>query len=250
MTGCSDSDGYSTSTATEEPSQPELPVKSPVVETKPTDWYIRIVAQDITRDLKSESAQLGALNVSDAIQTHTLRAYYDFDGYLDVLFVDPAGVVPGQYRSNFHTYQEDVEESWTFTVMTNDPTVDMSLTWRGLYVQTPYEDDGRIVYKEYRSTTNPLIKQMKLVDVQTGTEMAAVKDGKTQTYTFNMDGQTQRTFKWVVETQEVSISQAVQRSAARNTVSREDVSVRKAAIREEQMETFDLNNPPFLKDGR
>ena len=249
--GCSESDGYSTSKMTAEAStQPQLPLKSSIIETIPTDWYIRIVAQDLNRGLKSESARLGELDVSDAVQRHSLRSYYDFDGYLDVLFVDPDGVKAGQYRSNFHVYQEASPEQWDFTVMSSDANADISLTWRGLYVLTPYQDEERIRYKEYRSRTNPLVKQMKLIDTETGTEIAAVQDGKAQTYTFNMNGKRKRVFSWIVDTQEVQIAKAPQRAAARTASTSQEKVLRQKIFKEEQREAFDINKPPFLKGGK
>jgi len=246
LTACSESDGYSTShTAT----QLALPSKSPVIETNPSNWYIRIVAQDITRGLKREDAQLGQLEVSDATSQHTLRSYYDFDGYFDVLFIDPTGVPTGQYRSNFHPYQDSTEDRWSFTVMSSDATINVAISLRGLYILTPYQEDDRMMYKEYRSTTNPLLKQMKLVDTATGTEIAAVQDGKVQTYAFNMNGKTTRTFEWVVETQEVDITKVAQRSAQRSVERGVDNTITQEIFKEEKRETFNINKPPFLKGG-
>ena len=250
MTGCSESDGYSTSKVrTDNTAQTKLPRKTPIVETAPSQWYIRIIAQDVNRGLISQNAQLGELEGNAVVQQHTLKSYKDFDAYLDVLFVDPVGVTAGQYRSNFHTYEEGMEDRWTFTVMSNDPTAEITLTLRGLYVLTPYEDNERTLYKEYRSTTNPLLKQMKLVDSQTGNEIAAVQNGKVQTYAFNMNNQTTRNFEWVVETSEVQLSNTARRSAVRKVVSREENSIKRSAIQQYKNENFDLDNPPFLKGG-
>ena len=249
LTACSESDGYSTSAVTTSTTQPLLPSKAPGIETNPSNWYIRIVAQDITRGLKREDAQLGQLEVSNATSQHTLRSYYDFDGYFDVLFVDPVDVPTGQYRSNFHTYQNSTADRWSFTVMSSDTTIDVAISVRGLYVLTPYQEDERIMYKEYHSTTNPLLKQMKLVDTATGSEIAAVQDGKIQIYNFNMNGQTTRTFEWVVETQEVNIPKVSQRSVQRSAKPQTASSITQQIFKEEKIETFDINKPPFLKGG-
>ena len=228
-----------------------IETKDSAVETKPSNWYIRLIAEDPARALKTGSAQLGELEVSNAVKKHTLKALTPFDSsYLDIIFHDPAGVEEGDYKVNFHSYDEEVEDRWSFTVRTDDNNTDILLTWRGLYVLTPYVDDqSRQRYKEYRSVTNPLIKHMKLIDSSNGAEIAAVVNGKTQTYSFNMDGQTERTFEWVVQTDEVSIpAQTSKLSILGAKVIQKDVAINKAKIMKKKAEMFDLNKPPMIKE--
>jgi hypothetical protein len=219
--------------------------KPVVEEVKPSHWYIRLVAEDMNRRLKSASAQLGELEESDTIGKHTLKSLSPFGGtYVDVVFKDPAGVDAGEYKTNFHVYNESSEERWQFTVKTDDVNADLSLTWRGLYVLDPYVDEqNRQRYKEYRSISNPLIKQMKLVDSSNGNEIAAAVNGKVQTYSFNMDGQTERTFEWVLETEEVNISVPSSRvSALQRKIVKPKVSMQKKS------ELFDLTQPPMIRE--
>ncbi len=225
--------------------------KLSIPETKATNWYIRIVAEDAARGMKTESSQLGELEVDDAVQTHTLKALSPFGGsYIDVVFVDPNGVDAGEYKTNFHLHQEDTENRWQFTIKTDDANADIMLTWRGLYVLTPYVDDqSRQRYKEYRSMTNPLIKNMKLVDSSNGKEIAAAVNGQVQSYSFNMDGQTERTFDWVVQADEVSIpAQTSKLSTRRAKVIQKDIAINKAKIMKKKAEMFDLNKPPMIKE--
>lgn len=219
--------------------------KTTAVELKPSNWYIRLVAEDPTRGLKSVTSQLGQLEEDDAVANHTLTALTPFDSsYLDVIFRDPAGVASGDYKVNFHSYEEGSEDRWSFTVRTDDNTTDILLTWRGLYVLTPYEDEqGRQRYNEYRSATNPLVKNMKLIDSSNGKEMAAVVNDKVQTYSFNMEGQTERTFEWVVQVDEVLIPLETNKSLVLNAkVIQQDVSKSK------KIKMFDLNKPPMVKE--
>jgi len=228
----------------------EFPFDISTVEIKPNNWYIRIVAEDISLGLKSESAQLGALEESDAVTKHTLASYKSFDAYLDVLFVDPDGLKEGQYKTNYHTFKNDAEDTWMFTVMSRDTNATISLSWRGLYVLTPYIDANRKLYKEYRSTSNPFSKQMKLVDTVTNQEIPAIRDGEVQTYLFNMDGSTERTFKWIVLTEEVNIENAVSKSAAYKQLTKKIVPVKQKAFKEKRIESFDLNRPPMTEERR
>jgi PKD repeat protein len=233
-----------------QPQQPKPPSKSNK-EVAPSNWYIRLVAEDPARNMKTASTQLGVLEVDDAAQKHTLKSMTPFGGsYLDVVFRNPSGVKSGDYKVNFHPYREGSTESWEFTVRTDDTTADILLTWRGLYVLHAYVDEqNRRRYREYRSTSNPLIKNMKLVDVESGMEVAAVVKGKAQTYSFNMNGAAERTFRWVVEDEPVTISaqnskfvtlqaKAVRKDRARDA---KDMQERKAAA-------FDLSKPPRFKE--
>jgi len=177
------------------------------VELKPSNWYLRLVAKDVSRKLTTNVAQLGVLEEANAEVKHTLLSTGHFAGaYLDVIFIDPDGMPAGSYKTNYKTYQEGTSYRWRFTVKSDDANADVTLTWRGLNVLTLYTDaQGREQYTEYRSVTNPLIKQMKLVDIDLSTDIVISVEDKAQTYIFNMNGQTERVFEWVVETDIITI---------------------------------------------
>ena len=247
LSGCSESDGYSTSTVGD---TEEIAVKkAPIIEVAPSNWYIRVVAEDISRALKTESAQLGELESNNATEKHTLKALAPFGGaYLDVVFTNPDGVDAGEYKVNFHTYQEYVEDRWAFTVKTDDVNETITLYWRGLYVLDPYQDEqGRERYKEYRSMTNPLLKHMKLVDTATGTEYPAVVGGIVQKYSFELINSKAREFEWVVTVDEVNIPKPVaSRSASRIVLTKEEIVERKVDVTQRRAEQFDLSKPPMF----
>lgn len=244
LTGCSESDGFSTSKQ-----QSDEVKKAPVVEVSPSNWYIRLVAEDTSRALKTESTQLGELDDDNVSQRHTLKALSPFGAsYIDIVFVNPSEVPAGEYKTNFHKYVNNAEDRWQFTVKSDDANAEISLTWRGVFVLTPYIDaQGRQRYKEYRSVTNPLVKHMKLVDLQTLDEVAAVNDFQVQTYTFNMNGNDRRSFKWVVTTDEVNIPQPTsRRSMLRQPLDQEELAIKKAEIEQKKAEKFDLSKPPMF----
>ena len=254
LLGCGGGSNTDTTTTTDDQTsdgtQDEF-IKEAVVETKPSNWYVRLVAEDPARAMKAGDTQLGALEVSDAVEKHTLKALSPFGGsYLDIVFSDPLGVDSGDYKVNFHVHEEGSEERWSFTVRTDDVNADILLTWRGLYVLTPYVDDqDRQRYKEYRSLTNPLIKNMKLIDLSNGTEIAAAVDGKVQTYSFNMDGQSEKTFEWVVQADEVTIPVQVSKlSTLQAKAIQKDVTANTASSMHKKAESFDLTKPPMIKE--
>jgi len=266
--------GSNTSTDNEDQTEEtvERLSKPVIVEIKPSNWYIRLVAEDTARALKSSSSQLGELEESDAVQTYALKALSSFSGsYLDIIFANPDGVASGEYKSNFHVYNEDTEDQWFFTVKTDDPNAEIRLTWQGLYILNPYTDDqNRKRYNEYNSITNPLIKHMKLVDTVNGKEIVAMVDGKIEIYTFNMNGQNERVFKWVVQTDKIqtySVNQnnkktsnwAVQVDELTNPLEiselstsetkevGEDAVIEKSKVLNKRAEQFDLSKPPIMK---
>jgi hypothetical protein len=90
---------------------------------------------------------------------------------------------------------------------------------------------------------------MKLVDSSNGKEIAAVVDGKVQSYSFNMEGQTERTFEWVVQVDEVMISEQISKlSTLQAKAIQKDASINKVKILSKKAETFDLNKPPMIKE--
>lgn len=222
-------------------------------ESKPANWYIRLVAEVPSRALKTNSAQLGMLEESDAAAKHTLISSGRFTGpYLDVVFTDPDGRTADVYKSNYHTYQEDTEERWMFTVGTDDSTSEIVLTWNGMYILTPYIDDkNREQYKESLSLNNPLIKYMKLVDVETGKEIAVSIDGQAQTYVFNMNGQNEKVFEWVMQTEVISFPLAKSSSLTLKAKSiQKDAATVNVKTEEKRAESFDLSKPPIFKEAR
>jgi len=249
LVGCSSSDGNSTS----ELDSSTVLKSSQTVELMPSNWYVRLVVEDMVRALKSESAQLGELEDINATQKHALKSVTPFDGtYLDVVFHDPVGVAPGEYKADFHTFQESREARWQFTVKTDDANAEIVLYWRGLYILTPYVDEQcRLRYKEYKSMTNPLLRQMKLVDTLTTEELPVIDEGLVQKYLFSMDGMNERTFEWVVTNEEVNItSSSSRRSDSRSPLFIQDLTTRKAEALQQKSERFDLHKPPMFLENR
>ncbi len=222
-------------------------------ENRPENWYLRIVAEDITRGMQTGDTQLGQLNEeTDVALKHSLKALQPFStGYIDVVFRDPADIDSGDYKSSFHLYGEGADE-WEFIVKADEANADIILSWRGLYILTPYIDEqSRLRYREYRSLDNPLIKYMKLLDVSTGTEVAAVQNGEVQTYTFNMGGMLEKVFRWVVQSNEVSIlsTKSLTLQSPQEKVLQEDINLNSTTV-EESSKSFKWGTPPKFEIAR
>lgn len=174
--------------------------RSAVSEEKAVNWYIRLQAEDTAKHTLSSSAQLGVLDEEDATVKHTLSAFPPMgSGYIDIVFRNPTGVDAGDYKTYFQQFAENSEYRWRFTVRTDDSNAQIALTWRGVYVLTPYIDtEGRQRYKETKSMSNPIIKNMQLIDVDTGNAINVLSGNQAKIYYFNMNGKTEKTFEWVV----------------------------------------------------
>ncbi|ADV46954.1 hypothetical protein [Nitratifractor salsuginis] len=227
---------------------PKRSGKLVTVEKEASQWSVRLVARD-ERGLQSADAQLGAVEEGDAEQRHTLKALSPFGGsYLDIVFVDPDGVEPGEYKSSFHESVPGQTDEWTFTVRADaDYSGKVSLSWRGLYVLESYTDEtGRIRYREHRSLTNPLLKKMRVVDMKSGETVPVITKGKMNSITFAMTGSHSRTFRWELLTEENMATEAAV-SEEKGTSS---LWKRVERIRQEKKVKFDLSKPPTIKGNQ
>ena len=243
--------------------EPQFLDKREVIETIAKEWYVRIVVEDTTNNMKTAGAQLGQLNTADVVTKHTLKAIAPFrPTFLDVVFVNPVGVDAGSYKSNFHASSTDAD-SWEFTIKSHDSNADMILGWRGLYVLTPYIDsENRERYHEYRSLTNPLIPYMTLVDVTNNTEVEVMLNDTVNEYVFNMGGVTERTFRWKVKdtslvtlpririfskvvTPVLTQEQKLQKLQVK--LLRKDAKARPDALKKKRLQSFDMMTPPIFE---
>lgn len=162
------------------------------------EWNIQLVVEDTAASLKNSGSYLGQrTSAEDGKDKHDLKALGgSFSGkYLSVIFpIDGSGE---GYNTDYHKFSEDRSDSWMFTVKTNDPDSTITVSWRGVYALFPTRDEqNRIVYERELRENDKLLSHMQLVDVETNETVSAFADNKMQSYTFNMDGKTERTFRW------------------------------------------------------
>jgi len=215
--------------------------KAVQAEDAATDWYVRLVAEDPARGLKTQSTQLGALDNPAAVETYSLPAMAPLaSSYVDIVFENPEGLSTNEYKSSFHVSQDGVSDGWRFTVKTDDSQSEVVLTWHGLYVLEPYVDSaGRTQYKEHRSVTNPLLKKMQIVDETTGETYPAVSGNATPSFRVRMNGSLTRTFRWELLTTDSNATVSTPVSVA-------TVALRNAALVSKS--TFDLQHPPVFDE--
>ena len=177
--------------------------ESVVPETRPLNWYVRPVVKIEGTDMQAVSARLG--QVERDASSKTLRAMKPYvSRYVDVVFVDPAGVEKGVYQTSFQPVTPEYREArWQFEVKVGaeDANADLSLGIKGVYVLTPQTDENTLPvrYSEVRSRSNPILSVMYLKDVETGVCAHAIEHGELLSYNFNMQGKTTRIFEWLLD---------------------------------------------------
>ena len=149
-------------------------------ELKSGEWYVRLIAQTPSEQLKDQGNVLGMLRSSiDGYDIHDLNELPPFGApYLTIVYPHADwGEHAGNYASDFHKRKaSQLGDEWEFIVMSDKPR-EVTLSWQG------YDGLKRLW-------------RMRLVDMETGEVVRAVKRNQLQSYTFNMVDTTHR-FKWV-----------------------------------------------------
>jgi len=259
ITDANDSDSATTidSNVTE-----ELIRKEPLPEVNAKEWYVRLVVEDSSNDLKAGNTQLGEIALNDAVQEYALKALVPFgSSYVDIVFVDPIGVDVGAYKSSFHVASTNAD-SWEFTVKSSDANATMILSWRGLYILESYVDsEGRTRYHEHRSMTNPLLKYMTLFDVSNNIEIPVLYgSGMVNEYVFDMNGTNERVFQWKIKDSTVRLPsnreifsrvvapvQKQDMNKIHIEALRKDAKATPEKLREKRLNTLDMRRPPSFE---
>ena len=195
-------------------------------------WSVQIVAEDPENNLLFDSDRLGQLEVaSNEVDSYDLKSVArpftkNSDGellpFLSVNFLQEGK----NYVTDFHNTELKYDE-WTFTVNSN-PERTVTLRWNAYAVETQTDASGRTRFDQTPQTDMELMGRMQLVDAETNeTLVSAYADGKLQSYTFNMNGQTTRTFRWVLDTEQVP--QKVQPASVKATALYKGAAVKEYA---------------------
>jgi len=162
------------------------------------EWKIQLVVEDTAAGLKNSGSYLGQrVSAEDGKDKYDAKALGgSFGGkYLSVIF--PIDGSEEGYNSDYHKFTETKSDSWTFIVKTNDTDSVITVGWKGIYALFPTRDEqNRIVYERELRENDTLLSHMQLVDTETNEIVPVFSDNTLQSYTFSMNGQTERTFRW------------------------------------------------------
>ena len=165
---------------------------------KLNEWAIKVNAIDSEGKLGDTNTRFGQVYpATDDVDRYDLvSASRPFSGdFMEVVYLIDGS--ENEFSTNYHSVAEGQNDEWIFVVKTNNPDRTITVSWPGIFKIDSAEDEFKRVrlYNEFK-TYDPIMEKMQLVDMKTGRVISAVMDGKVQNYTFNMDGETERTFKW------------------------------------------------------
>ena len=147
---------------------------------RPGEWFVRLIVQTPSNQLIDQGNVLGWLNNSSmGYDKHDLNELPPFGpDYLTIVFPHHNWEEnSGDYASDFHQRKHWRQgDEWEFMVK-SDVAREVTLSWEGY-------DGLRRMYR------------MRLVDMETGKIVYAMKNRTLQSYTFTMVGTTHR-FKWI-----------------------------------------------------
>jgi hypothetical protein len=195
-------------------------------------WSVQIVAEDPESKLLFDNDRLGQLEIaSSEVDAYDLKSVArpftkNSDGellpFLSVNFLQESK----KYVTDFHHTETQYDE-WTFSVNSN-PERTVTLRWNAYAVTTNTDTSGRTRFEQTLQVDEELMGRMQLVDAESNeTLVSAYADGKLQSYTFNMNGETTRTFRWVLDTEKVP--EKVQETSAKSSALYKGASVKEYA---------------------
>jgi hypothetical protein len=164
---------------------------------KKAGWYIRMTAQsDALKDANTVFGYLkGAGDAKDRFDAEALSKSGGTYLYTTIYHTDFGKTK--NYRSDYRAFKKLGKHSETWTIMVNsgDANADVVLSWDGV---TTLKRDAKGNYLEKHIKGKKYLKKMRLVDVRSGEVIEVLKGRKSNTYTFNMEGQKTREFKWLL----------------------------------------------------
>lgn len=163
-----------------------------------TEWAVKLHAIDSEGKLGDTNTRFGQVHpaIDDVDRYDLVSGSNPFNGdFLEVVYYINGN--ESDFSTNYHSVKKDQYDTWTFVVKTNDPDRTITLSWPGIFkVDSAIDEYNRVrLYNEFLNY-DLIMEKMQLVDMRTGEIISAVSDGQVQSYTFNMDGETERTFKW------------------------------------------------------
>jgi len=195
-------------------------------------WSVQIVAEDSESNLLFDNDRLGQLEIANnEVDVYDLKSVSrpftkNSEGellpFLSVIFLQEGK----NYATDFHNTELKYDE-WVFTVNSN-PERTVTLRWNAYTVDTKTDASGRVSFDQTPQTDEELMGRMQLVDAETDEILvSAYADGKLQSYTFNMNGKTTRTFRWELDTEKVP--EKVQETLAKSSALYQGASAKQYA---------------------
>ncbi|MCW8925178.1 MAG: FG-GAP repeat protein, partial [Xanthomonadales bacterium] len=177
---------------------------------KPTwdqEWYLRLIAISEDENLLDRNNVLGQLQ--ESVNTHDRHDLVELNPfappYLSLVFPHQDwGDNAGNYTSDYHMANTGAADEWVFEIHSDDAYRNVDLYWDGLYLLDGIwsQDTGKKTWSQSKQMDeSKLYDRMVLEDLDLGVEIPAVEDGVANHYSFSMNGQNVRSFRWVMESE-------------------------------------------------
>ena len=207
---------------------------------KVPQWSVKIIAEDLTNNLRFDNNRLGQVDVAtndvDEYDLKSIPRPFPDNPFLSVNFPQEGKT----YVTNIHSTEMSESDKWVFTVNSN-PDRTVTLRWELFAVTTSIDDTGRVRFDQKLTMDERLIKRMQLVDAETNTTLVtAYANDKLQSYTFNMNGETTRTFRWKLNSE--NVVEKVQEASAKYEPLYKAASMRANALEIDKQ--IDITMPP------
>jgi len=201
------------------------------IQKQPKNWYIKIIAIDKDRNIKTSDTKFGELDTNNT-KDYNLKIFKPFNkSDLSILINNNNE----EFKTLFYPYST-TDKSWYFTLKSSSPTSNIVLKWQGIYVLHKYIDNyNRTRYKEYRYTKNPIVYHLKLVDMKNNMEIPAIQNDRIYEYRFNMNGENSRKFQWILTEEKIDLK-TIETKYFKTSYIHNDI----------QNINFDIHTPPTI----
>ena len=151
---------------------------------KGDDWYVRLIVESPAEHLYKRSNLLGQLAQSslDYDRHDLVELAPPMAPYLTAVFTHPDREQTEGFSTDFHSPNQNDE--WVFVVRTDDPKREVTLRWE--------------------STHPKHLARSYLVDLDANVAIDAGNGKSQQSYTFSMNGETERAFLWVLASETIN----------------------------------------------
>jgi len=166
---------------------------------KAETWYLQTVATTANGLKDDRSGVIGRIpEGADGKDKHDIPAFASVNGApIAVISVrgEEWGEDAGEYLSDYRAPGKG-RAAWNFVVTSNDPTAQVTLSWEGLYLIEERPEGG---FDTRLANDNRTLRSLRLIDLDKGrvVRRGIKRNGQIKPYTFRMDGQNERHFRWV-----------------------------------------------------
>lgn len=176
------------------------PVKSV---DKTQEWYMRLIAEVPSENLKDKNNVLGRINGSsesyDRYDLLEINPKMADSAYLTIVFPHDDWEAGKNYASDYHGLSDVDHDEWAFVVRSSAAHAEVKMSWDGIFLLDVVTDENRSYYDQKQSRDHEYLDMMYLVDVDNNASHKVYQEGRMQSYSFSMAGKTERSFKWVLD---------------------------------------------------